>query len=112
MMTSTIKSALSVKVDQIHQQLLANTTIEAGRMPANIRPKSGSINRNVTVRHHIAALERQKMAFVSPKIRIHDESALVNQNVKGHPMESCKLRSLLIKIILHHCPILFRWAFH
>lgn len=56
-MTTAVEPTLSVEINQINEELFADTAVEASGMPASIRTEASAINRDITCHHHLAALQ-------------------------------------------------------
>jgi len=57
MMASTIHASIAMKVDEIHEQLAADATRKATRMPAGIRSQSRGKDSNVASGNQFVALQ-------------------------------------------------------
>lgn len=56
MMSTTVQPILAMEVDQIDQQLLANTASETGRMPAGVGLEPRRKHHHVTGRRTLSTL--------------------------------------------------------
>jgi len=58
-MPSTVKLTLPIEVDEIHEQLLADATREARRVPAGVGPRARCEHADIATRQALLALQHQ-----------------------------------------------------
>jgi hypothetical protein len=59
-MPTAVKTPISMEINQINEQLLTHTAVEASRMPEDARIKSRCSHCDIARHHHLATLERSK----------------------------------------------------